>query len=64
MISERIVERAWSAWVEKWTTSSGKEAMRAALEAVEGNFEQKAANDTVRRLREEGRCPTCGAEAD
>lgn len=62
MIQDSTVERAWSAWIEAWTTSSGKEAMRAALEAVEGNLEQKIANDTVKESRRQGRCVTCGAD--
>lgn len=35
---------------------------RKALEAVQGNIEQRIANDQVRRLRDNGICPTCGHE--
>lgn len=29
-----------------------------------GHFEQRIANDEVRRMRETGTCPTCGTEGD
>ena len=32
-ITDDELDAAWSAWIEKWVTSSGRDAMRVALEA-------------------------------
>jgi hypothetical protein len=33
-VTDEMVDAAWAAWAQAWTTSSGSKAMRAALEAV------------------------------
>ena len=35
---------------------------RAALDAVQGNIEQRIANDQVKQMSDNGVCPTCGLE--
>jgi len=61
MISDAMVATAARAYGRD-EDQDDLNAMRTALEAIEGSFEQKIANDTVREGRMMGRCPTCGAD--
>ena len=55
-------------FVDDWETLSEGDkggwrlCARKALEAVQGNLEQQIATWQVRRLRDNGICPTCGHE--
>lgn len=62
---ERIIEIAHN----KPTDNELRELVELArdlrsIDAVSAHFEQREANSQVRRLREDLRCPTCGAETD
>lgn len=59
-----MAERATRAFMDELGRGASRpEAMKVALESVEATFEQKVANEQVRLLRQEGVCPTCGAES-
>jgi hypothetical protein len=36
--------------------------LQKELNATQGHFEQKHANDQVRQMKETGMCPACGSE--
>jgi hypothetical protein len=61
LITEQVVARALDAF-DKYEYTDRGGAIRSALTAVLGTLEQKFENEQVRRLREDGRCPCCGAE--
>jgi len=57
-----MAEKALKVFNEKKANVNPLSAMLAALEAMEGTFEQKFANEQVKQGRAQGSCPTCGGE--
>jgi hypothetical protein len=62
MISDHTVDRALTRFLEELSFEGRTKAMRAALESAEGSIQQSFANDQVKQGRDQGSCPTCGAE--
>jgi hypothetical protein len=62
-VSDVMVERALTKYNElRGDEVNEHDAMRHALESIEGNIEQKIANEQVRQMNKTGVCPNCGSE--
>jgi len=62
MITDAMIESALKAFNKPAYLDRDK--VRAALEAVEGAIQQQHDNEQVRWGKQQGRCPTCGADME